>query len=335
MALRHADSFGYYATADGAKKWNIFSGNVTVGAPYARTGSMGCRLALGGTIAKYFDSQATWVVGAAAYPTSAAALAISISLLDGGTAQLTLTTNASSGFTLYRGTASGTVLGSTSGPVLSNGVWAYIELKATINNTTGAYEVRVNGDSVLSASGVDTQNSANATADQVSFNSGLDTYIDDVYILDGTGSAPHNDFYGDVGVYPSLPSGAGATAQWDASAGSNYQCVDDATPNGDTDYVSTSTLNEIDTYAMGNITPTTGTVFGVIRYNYARKDEAGPRSIADVIRSGGVDYANATNHALSTSWQYFTDVYEQNPDTSAAWTISEVNAAEAGQKLTV
>ena len=45
--------------------------------------------------------------------------------------------------------------------------------------------------------------------------------IDDLYICDGTGSAPHNTFLGDCRVDTLLPTADGTAQQWTPSTGTH------------------------------------------------------------------------------------------------------------------
>jgi hypothetical protein len=130
-----------------------------------------------------------------------------------------------------------------------------------------------------------------------------------------------------------LPSGAGAETQWTPSAGSNYQNVDENPENGDTDYNKSNTVGQVDTYAMANLVSVAGLIYGVQYLEYARKDNAGTRTIAPVARIGGADYLGS-NVNLSDSYAYTREIKELSPATAAAWTISEINAMEFGVKVT-
>lgn len=234
-----------------------------------------------------------------------------------------------------RGTTS--LLGTTSF-VLSLGVFYYIEIKVLISDTVGTFEIRVDGSSKLALTSQDTRaTGAGTTANQIRLgedaspvNSLTFTY-DDLYVCDGAGST-NNNFLGDCRVDAYLPNGAGNSTQLTPSAGSNYQCVDDTTPNDDTDYVEHATVGNKDTYACGNMSHTPSSIFGVQILANAKKDDAGARSLATVTRSGTTDFDGATA-VLSTSYIYYSDIREVDPNTSAAWTKTNFDAAEFGVKV--
>jgi len=160
---------------------------------------------------------------------------------------------------------------------------------------------------------------------------GAGSSVMDFYACSDTGS-DNKGFLGDIRVQAILPSGAGNSTQMTPSAGSNYQCVDEAAPNDDTDYVSETTAGEKDTYAFGNLTPTSGTVKGTQILISARKDDAGTRTIAPVYRPVSTDY-DGTTVSIGNSYDYVRQVKDVSPATSVAWTIAEINGAEFGVKL--
>jgi len=283
---------------------------------------------------KTLDAQQTWIVGFGFKISTLPASTIDIaSILDASTLQCDLRLLADG---TLRITRNGTVLGTTTFAIAS-GTYYYIEFKIKIDNSTGTADIVVNGSNKLALSSQDTQNTANATANQVRLgNNAVSTAstldYDDFYSCDGTGSAPTNALLGDVRVETILPNGVGNTSAWTPSAGSNFQNVDETAPNADTDYNSTSNAGDVDTYNYPSITPTSGTVYGVQVNMNARKDDGGTRTIAPVVRSGGTDFVG-TSQNIGSSYTYYQQLYEQDPNTAAAWTISNVNAAEFGVKL--
>lgn len=317
-------------------KWSSSGGTVTIGSASGRFGN-GLRVTAGTSfIQRGFDAQATWVVGfafrAGSLPGSPAALC---SFLDTGTIHCGVALSDTTGqLFAFRSTAA-TVLGT--GPALTVGTWYYLEVKATISDTVGVVVVRLNGTTVLNLTGIDTRNSANATANTVRLGStaattGFSNDYDDVYIFDATGSA-NNDFAGDCRVEQVLPSGAGATTAWTPSAGANYAAVDEVPPNGDTDYVSSATAGQTDTYAFGDLSvASSGTVKAVQATVQARKDDAGSRSLALVTRPGSTDRVGATQ-AVADTYVACPQLWDTNPDTAAAWTVAEVNSSQFGFRL--
>lgn len=326
------------ATADYAGKWTSITGS---GSSITASGRFGNAWRSGTTgtnsITRLFDSQATWVLGFALRVSGAPGASRDLcAFLDGATAHCGLAMDAGGVLFAWRGT-NATSIGSTgTGPSLN--LWHYVEVKATIaDSPSGVFVVKLNGTTVLNLTTADTRNSATATANTVRLGNSTGTVgalwdFDDIYVFDATGTT-NTDFAGDCKVEQVLPTGAGATTAWTPSAGSNWQCVDEAPPTGDTDYVSSSTAAQTDTYACGDLSvATSGTVKAVQASVLARKDDAGSRSLALVARPGSTDRVGATQ-AVSDSYARYAQVWDTNPDTAAAWTVGEVNSSQFGQRL--
>jgi hypothetical protein len=332
MSLRFMDSFSHYATAQLPLKW--FSASSYAGiAAGGRWGSGCLQLGGGSVVWQAASAQPTWTVGVA-FQCVVAADERPIAILDSGTVQIDVRRDNSTGYLSV--TRNGTVL-ATGATATSLGLWYYLELQATINSTTGSYTLRINGVTELTATNVNTQATGNASANQVRISAGGNygafySWFDDVYICDGMGSV-NNTFLGDVRIQALLPTSDGANHAWTPSSGSDhYPLVNEVPPDGDTSYVGSSTVGQVDEYGMTTIAVSTGTVAGVQTLLYARKDDAGTRTIAPVVREGGTDYVG-TAVSLGTSYAYFPQIYEQDPATSAAWTIAGIGADSFGVKL--
>ena len=274
------------------------------------------------------ENAATLFVGAAINVGNAQSLPI-ISFYDGSTCQIAVNMNSNGTLYITRGT--GSQLGSTSTYVVQTGVWNYWELGATIDSTNGSVTLKINGQTILTVTGVNTSNSGNAYCNGVQFDynsSGQYLNIDDLYICDSQGSAPTNTFLGDVRVYGSVPNGAGASTQWTPNGqSSNYECVDSIPPNS-SDYVSSSTPGQTDLYTFPTIA-VADSILGVQVSYFAGKNDSGTRTIQSTVKSGSAT-ANGAENNLSATMTYYSDIFYDDPNTSAAWTLSAVNAMQAG-----
>ena len=217
------------------------------------------------------------------------------------------------------------VLGQSTPRALPAGSWQHVTLLVYRDPSAGLASVYFNETLQLALTG---QNTGSGTSTNVVFNTAdvVDAYdYCDIFIAasDTSSDLP----YGDRPVFALMPSGAGGHTDFTPSAGSNYQCVDEQPPNDDTDYVSSSTATNRDAYAMDDLPAAVGTVYAVIPVLYARKTDAGSRSLTPGFRIGTTDY-DGTAQNLSTSYGYMTQVFMVSPATSAAWTASEVNGAQ-------
>lgn len=342
MTLRFIDGAQGYNTAQMQRKWTGgLSGSVAVNATGGRRGGPSIRGTnyADGVASPTFTAQSTWIVGFA-YKTSAlpAATRGIFQLYDSSGVGFQISINLKSDGTLEarRGTDSGTLLGTTTA-VITAGTFCYLEVKVLISDTVGTVDIRKDGVSILALTAQDTKNTAVATADVIRFGNSLTSSaatidFDDIYIFDSTG-ATNNNFAGDCRVDTTFPNAAGNKSQWTPSAGSNYQNVDEDPANDDTDYNFASVAATRDLYAFPDIVPTTGTVYGVVVNMTARKDDATARTFRALTRSGGADFAGGTTHTLTTSYAMYQQVLETDPNTSAAWSIANVNLAEFGVDL--
>lgn len=343
MALLFADSFDHYTFAQMGRKWSAVSGAGSgVSTSYGRNGTSGLRINSAGSSGNHVlnltTNVTTIIVGMAAKFTQSGIAADWLFLGEGGTTHVYFRFNADASISAYNG--SGTLLGTSAAGVLPSytAQHNYIEAKVLISNTVGTVEVRINGSStaVLSLTGKDTQNTANAYATQVTLAAGSpsasqETYIDDLYICDTSGSEANN-FLGDVRIEYVTTSGAGATTNFTPSAGSNYQCVDDNPANDETDYVSSSAPGDKDTYAMGNLSSTAGAIVAVCVVSTDRKDDAGTRTHSHRVRLSGTESAG-TAFSPTTSYVVHQSIFHTKPG-GGVWTISDVNSVEAGAELT-
>ena len=80
---------------------------------------------------------------------------------------------------------------------------------------------------------------------------------------------------------------------------------------------------------MADLPSGTWDVLAVQVNNHARKSDAGTRYIRPVVRTGGADFVG-TSVVMAESYDTFWEVWNLNPNTTAAWTQSEVNGLEVG-----
>lgn len=330
MSLLYIDGFDHYNDSTEAdRKWDYRASD-----PSWTTGRFGGQAVYfnGGQrkLGKDIPNIQTVVVGFAWLHNSSNYVMRFLELYDGGTQQLALETDSLGHIRILRG---GTTL-ETSAQTYIQGVWYYLELKATIDNSSGSYEFRVNGDTWFSDSGIDTQVSANAYVTQVRIGSSSSfnyPVFDDIYILDTSGSM-NNDFLGDVKVETLYPDGAGNETDWTPSTGSNYQNVDETNPDNDTtyNYVGSGTLPANDLYTLGNLVTGVGEIYGIQLNSYVRKDDAGSVNLAHILRTGGTTYSGLGVNSVADTYSFYTDLKEENPNTTAQWTVAEINSLETG-----
>jgi hypothetical protein len=335
------DSFDAYAAADAGMRWGrvdnpqgFVAGRNGNGAQMTSGRALHRALDPSGALTTYTKILIGIAIKFNTFQTSAQAqiICLDTAIATGGNAPTEIFQNTDGTLSLRR---NGTVI-ATGTTVLATGTWHYIELKVLIaSGATGSYELRIDGNVELGpTSSVQTSSAANVTYLRLNNTSsgagGSNWTADDLVVQDW--SVAGVDFLGDVRVAALVPTGAGNYTQFSPSAGSNYQNVDDATPDGDTTYNSDATVGDKDSFVMDNL-PTNGTPYIVQSFLQARKDDAGARTARQFLRISGSDYEGTTK-TLSDSHQgpTFVDIWNSDPS-GGAWNQTKVDGLEAGYKV--
>jgi hypothetical protein len=250
--------------------------------------------------------------------------------------QLTLSVDNSTDLSIYRGSTRI----ENKLHVLKMDRWHYIEMKYTVSNT-GSYEVRVNGVNIMSDSGIDVKAGTNDNVSAVRFrgtqgesatSSGV-ALIDDIYICNTNGSF-NNDFLGPIKVETLLPNASGDDSDFTPSAGSNFENVNDAEGNdGDTTYNESSTVANLDLFNCEDLTYLTSTIIGVRLDSVCRVTDTTARTIIPTLKSSTVEGAGSSHGIASIDWSRTVNFFEEDPNVSAAWTSTTINAMQIGYEV--
>lgn len=246
--------------------------------------------------------------------------------LDAGAAYLaSLTMDTTGKIRAKLGAAGGTLLGQTAAPVLVAGAYQHIEAFVKLSTTVGSIEVRVNEVTVLSLTGL---NLGSTNCEQVTFAGALSGFVDDVFCWDDTGST-NNTFIGDRKVITLFPSADTAVTDWVAvGATPDFECINEAAPNGDTDYIVATPLSgpaKLSEFDYTNLPAGVAAVNGVQIYTNALKTDAGASNVQVSVISGA-SVAAGTDNPLTTAYTYRMDMVENDPATGAPWTPAAVDA---------
>jgi hypothetical protein len=349
MAVIFADGFDYYQggisslvfTGDMGKRWTTVggtSGSITIGPAYSRMPSGQGALFTGASscyVLKSFGSNYTaGCLGFAINFVSSNVSRVLATITDSNSEQISIRTNASGVLVVNRGST----LLATGTTVISQGVWYYIELKFSIHPSAGTVLMQLNGatETLTYVTGTSTTQNTRSTANtqwngfQMNDNN-WNFWLDDLYLLD-TSTGTNTTFLGPIRVAVLYPSAPGNYAQWTSNGGSNMGCVSEPYEDGDGSFNQSSTANQIDSYVMDDLPIGSGTVYAVQHVMVVRQDSGGPRTVAPLLRISSTDYAG-TSQSLSTSYQFNTQIYDQSPATSSAWSVSEVAGLESGYKI--
>jgi hypothetical protein len=335
MALRFIDGFEHYTIpADLSQKWTSFnqsSGSTPFGSTAGRRADSNALRIRNDQdwVSITLDNQSTWIFGFAMYLFGNETGDV-VRFFDNDNATQCYVSVTSGGIIqLYRGT---TLLASSSNAI-PNGSWNFIEIRLSIANSGGVFEVRVNEQVWVSFTGDTQQSTTLSTANRIILY-GRDVHVayDDLYICDGTGST-NNTYLGDVRIDTVRPNAPGAAANFSRQGGAaNWENVDDTLTDADSSYNFSNTVGHKDCFDCANLPSIVGTIFGVQVSLAARKDDAGSRTLRALTRVASTDYEGG-DLAPGTDYRFFRQIWEQNPNTAAAWTETQINAAEFGYKV--
>lgn len=239
--------------------------------------------------------------------------------------------NPTGGINLYFG-GSTTILASTTTPVVTANGWWHIEVKFTTGSSTGAVEVRVEGDTVLTTTG---QNYGSAGIGLVGWGNILGTtdddtfsYYKDVVVWDTNGSQ-NNNFLGSV-LVGDIPLTSDVTfTGWTSTGANGFSVLNNTDPANDgTNFIGAPTPPPTaGVFAHATLPPNTTSVKAIITRVRAKKSDGGDGSLQTSLISG-TSTVNGANRPITITYTYWEDVFEIDPATSAPWTITNANASE-------
>ncbi len=130
------------------------------------------------------------------------------------------------------------------------------------------------------------------------------------------------------------PDGQGAYTQFVnvgcGSGSSEWQCVDEVNVST-SDYLYKRNNNRRESFTFSNTGLTDEEINSVALYYYAYRYNSKNYKMQPLIRASSTNYYGSVIN-LGSSYAYSSQVYSTNPATGSAWTISEVNALEAGMR---
>ena len=216
--------------------------------------------------------------------------------------------------------------------------WFQMAAKITVANAGGSVEVRFNGGATdLTFSG-DTQNTANAFYTNVRFmhlgsrSNATNTWLDDVVLQDATGSAPENDWIGDVEASPIIVTADHASSGYvvggTTPAATLYQSVNEGVPNEFVTTIDSAVAGDYASFEGSDMAAGPGTIFAYIVQYRAAKTTAGARKMQGRLDLGGT-VALGPAVDLATSMRTYQSVFHRDPN-SNIWTPANVNLARLG-----
>jgi len=333
MGLIFVDGFDHYTTFPN-KGWTAYGTVISVGQGRFGTNAFGIAddewylwRSLGA------NRTTLYIGGAIKVTTNTSPLGIGLfSLWDGATPQCGLIVTSAGIVHAIRGygyVGYYEILGSSSGIVLPQNEYHYVEAKFVIDNSAGEITVRVDGVQVINATSKDTQVSANAYVNVFYSNwyggHAYAYFMDDFYIADDA-------FKGDCRVETLMPESEGAYEQFlNPDSTPNYSVVDEVTPNT-ADYVYANLAGSTDSYGFPALDEIAGNIKGVAVNTYVQKDSSGTKTIGGFARVGGDEEVSA-GQTVPSSWGFVQQFIDNPADSDGNWNVVDVNAAEFGQQV--
>lgn len=337
-----------YGTTNGnsptglSNKWTT-SGSFTIQA--GRIAGKCLQFGSGATIqAPDFTAQDTWTVGFGYYISKYAGFSqlgtekAMLLIKDGGTGtQVSLYLKTNGEIKVYRNDQ-GSLLGTTAGAHIRAGHWNYIEIKVKINNTTGTVDLKVNNVSVLSLTSQNTRQTANSQASRFVFSASLTAgdlpRFDDIYICDNQGSN-NTSFLGPQKVTTIFPTGDNGTNQWTTS-GSGTTHADRVKENphdSSTTYLTDTVSGHTEEFDYANTGSEVTSIKGVQMNTVFETDDASAFSVKNHVNSGGTSSDDGGTAGTNGTYKTASFLVETDPNTSALWTKTNLDAALFGVKV--
>jgi hypothetical protein len=221
---------------------------------------------------------------------------------------------------------------------LANGSgWHFVEAEVFFSSTnTGSVKTWVDGVNFYNNLGIITSPAGNDPFGYrfyVGQNGQPTSYWKDMYIINGS-SGVNRTHLGDVAVLVKYHTGNGAHQDWVANTGTAVAAIQDGInhtgtwPDGDTTYISSSTPGQQSDFTHQALT-LTGSVYAVMQQIYVRKDDSGSRLIKPLCVSG-VTTLQGFDQTVTNTYNYLKVMYETDPNTGSAWTVSGFNNATFG-----
>lgn len=326
------------AGGDGASRWahtyaisSIESGVSPSGGNAYRINSsaagVGLRRGIPATTSLFIGVHMRWA-SLAGHDNFADTMQLSVYGDNGATQHLSVNVTSTGNLNVRRGDGNDPLIASTTGMPIVVNTWHFVEARFVIDDTNGIVQVWVDGTQVLDFLG-DTKNAGtNTTIDSVLLGRGRGSNLDfaDIHFHDGTTPL------GPCRPVFLLPTGAGANTDLTPNTGTNWEAVDEATPDGDTTYVSSQIEGDIDTYQLADLPAGDFDVLAIQTIASARRDDTGPKYFRPSLRVGATNYPG-TSQSLSASYATYMEVFDENPATVAPWVDTEINALNAGPEV--
>lgn len=232
---------------------------------------------------------------------------------------------------------------------LNTSQWYRIDLK--VDSTTVAstsVDARIDGASFASGT-INLANGMNQIYLGVLDSTTADLFFDDIAINDDSGSF-QNSWPGEGEIIHLRPNADGDEQDWDSGTSADaYTLVDEVTPNDATDYINSTTLDQLSSKNL-DATPAamdSSDIINVVqvgvRYRSGFNGVSSPFVLRIMASSGGTEEESATITNTSSTWStnaqaaprnYALTLYDLPGASTTAWTKSDLDTTQIGVRVT-
>jgi hypothetical protein len=222
-----------------------------------------------------------------------------------------------------------------------------VEIEITEFNSSGTVTVYLDGVPIGPLTGVQPRNISGtilalndgATIHSVGIGGGFQGGLtstpivcDSFYAMDTTG-AYCNAPVGPAISVPMFPNGVGQESAWTpVGATPGWNCIHEVPPDGDTTYISSSTVNQEEACTLSAASGISG-VYGVCVISDQRQDTSGGGRTVELGIGNGTTRSYGTAWGLGTTYVMNTTAFSSNPFTSAPWALADLSTLQVAAKL--
>jgi len=213
----------------------------------------------------------------------------------------------------------------------------WIEVHYKMSASVGIFEVWIDGVQVLNITGANTTQYGSSSFNVVALGNeysgeNMSCYYDDWYILDPN-TSPNTARLGDSKIETLTPASDATPNNGTPSSGSShFAMVDESQWSSANSLTLANTSGQEELFGMGTLSSTPANVWAVRVLGVAEKTDAGACNLEAVCVSGGTE-ADGPSVPLLTGYSHVSGIFQTDPNTSAEWTYSGVNAMKSGFKV--
>ncbi len=215
---------------------------------------------------------------------------------------------------------------STSGNLAANTTYT-IDIRILLSDTVGVIEWFIDGVSQGIFNGDTIQTATATTIDRLVWRTYLHTGGSTQEVNYSEWIVTNSEATTGWRVATLLPTADGNDTAWTGT----FADIDDVGTNDDANFITTDTNNNVQNHVMSDLRATAQNfdIMAVIVNHRSRRGATGIQQVQAHVRVNVTNYFGATINP-GTAFVPLQEIWANSPDTASAWTVSEVNALQAG-----